>query len=126
MADKRRLKMRDLRMVWVRERAESPKINTDEDVYVWKEGARPINVMIQPGNAQIYHGSREMYEWEHGQTIENSLNLFYNGPQLIKAGDGLCVNVLPEDSCDYSIVSVENWPGYQKAYILNIPENRRG
>jgi len=44
----------------------------------------------------------------------------------IKAGMGVCVDVPGEESCDYRITGVEQWPGHVRAYLAFIPENRRG
>lgn len=90
----------------------------DEDQYIWT-GGETIRAIVQPDSSSVLV---ELY----GEQSQRMLLLFYSGPTVLQERQGVCVNVAPDASCDYRIVSVANWNGVQRAVLDFIPEARRG
>lgn len=90
----------------------------DEDQYVWT-GGEEIRAIVQPDSSNVL---AEIY----GEQAQRMLLLFYSGPTVLQERQGVCVNVAPDASCDYRIVSVAHWKGVQRVVLDFIPEERRG
>ena len=87
------------------------------DVPIWGPGTA-IRAVIQPASSKIL---AEMY----GERINKMKLLLYDGPETLKEGMGLCVDVAGDQPCDYRIISAEAWSGHQKAILEWIPAGRR-
>ncbi|GHU72015.1 hypothetical protein FACS1894184_19490 [Clostridia bacterium] len=107
-------------VVILKERAVTASFNPDEDLYKWQDGVQQITARINP---LIDHNSHSK---EHGETATGKLVMYYDGYIRLKSGQGICVDVLATDSCDYVITGVEHWRMYQQADLEWIPEERRG
>ncbi|GHU74676.1 hypothetical protein AGMMS49992_16840 [Clostridia bacterium] len=120
-----RLQLKDMRTVWLRDRAETVNVDNDDGLYKWQDGAQGINVKLTPlnivNNFKQFSDSRE-----YGEVSVETVNMYYPGRLRLQYGQGVCVHVGQGNSCDYRIFNVENWPGYQKAGLEYIAENMRG
>lgn len=90
----------------------------DENHYKWT-GGEDIRAVIQPANSSVLY---EVY----GERAQRMLQMLYTGPSVLQERQGVCVGVAPDASCDYRIVSVENWIGVQRTVLELIPEAMRG
>lgn len=89
----------------------------DEDVYLWGDG-QSIRAVIQPVQDQI---SVQRY----GDRIERMRRMYTEAGIDLAVGMGVCLDVPGDASCDYRIVSVEQWD-HTRATLEYIPEGRRG
>jgi hypothetical protein len=88
-----------------------------EPAAVWGEPVT-LRAVVQPAggrvNAQVY-----------GAELATMRVLYYAGIAEMKPGDGVCVDVGPADSPDYTITSVEPWNGHRRAMLAFVPEGKR-
>lgn len=64
--------------------------------------AIPIQATIWPAGGRI---QAELY----GQRLSYIKNMEYEGSETMKEGDGICVNVGPEEAPDYKIISIKDY-----------------
>lgn len=95
-------------------------------VYGWqRHDSAIIKARILPFGPSSSGGPLQVLAAQYGDRILRMLMLYYSGPVELKERDGLCIDTLQTELCDYRIVAVMRWPNIQQAIVELIPEGRR-
>lgn len=89
-----------------------------DDLYIWQGPGLAVRAAVYPLSGQL---AAQMY----GDKLTQMRLMLYDGPETIRPGLGVCVDVPGTQSCDYRVVSVERW-GHQKVTLEWIPPDMRG
>lgn len=112
---------RGVRALTVRKRLEGEGM-----IRRWQEGGTAIRGRLQPYGAIPSGGTVQAMAAVYGARIERMMMLYCMKPCTLSPTDGLCVDVLPTESCDYEVVSVMEWPDHLHAALEWIEEGKRG
>lgn len=99
---------RDRRTVWLRRRRLRPDAY-GEPVVDWEE-AVPLRVCHQPVQGGFLRRA-------YGLCPEERRLLFYDGPEAVLEGDGICLRSAAGERPDYRAVAVAVWDGYQRIEV---------
>jgi hypothetical protein len=95
-----RLRQRDLKTVYVRPFI---KIKDDEGSITNNYGeAYSIEAKIQPAGGQLQAA-------EYGEKLSYMLTMRYEGNEILKEKDGVCVFVGPTENPDYRVKAIKPW-----------------
>jgi hypothetical protein len=108
------------RTVYIRHRDEDP---AHEELYSYLPGATAIQASLQPTGYTDSRRQELPRLW--GEYPEKALVMYCADETALTAGQGVCVDVGSDASCDYRITGVEVWPGHRRIYLAFIPESRR-
>ena len=91
-----------------------------KDEFDWLPGAIFGRAVVQP-----FDDKHQLQPTMYGVNTRGMKVLYYEEPDVLKAGMGACLDVAADAPCDYRIIGVESWDGHDRAYLERIPEARR-
>ena len=98
---------------------------TEGNIHRWEDGGEVFIGRMQPFGAIPSGGPVQALAAVYGERIKDMKMLYTVSSLKLLPRDGVCVEVAPDASCDYRVVSVMDWASHQQAVLEWIEEGRR-
>lgn len=113
-----RLCEKDKKEHWLRRAVKTGQKDAyQQDIITWGE-ATPIRANRQPITDAV---SAQLY----GAEMKRMYRLYYDGQEVLRAGDRLCIHVPPDQPPDYKLTDAPSYNGHQVLTVEWVPPDQR-
>jgi hypothetical protein len=113
-----RLRERDKKTVYLRRRTGTDQNEHLDTIVLWGEAVQ-LRAVHQPAGGSI---DAQIY----GDRLRSMRTMYYDGPEIINAADGFCLNVEPTEAPDYRVSGPpQEWQGHVVVQLEFVSPERR-